>query len=103
MEVRFRRATNADRATAQRIVDGALREYGLHVVLEAGDIDLTDLEQHYDARGGRFELLETDDGEVAGVVGWRPASADVMELKKLYLTAHARGRGLGRKATAPGA
>jgi hypothetical protein len=37
MEVTFRRATNADGPIAQQIVDRALRDYGLHVVLEAGD------------------------------------------------------------------
>jgi len=98
MEVRFRRATNADCGIAQQVVDRALRDYGLHLVLELGDRDLADLEAHYDARGGQFELLETADGVVVGVVGWRPASDEVMELKKLYLTAAARGHGLGRRA-----
>jgi GNAT superfamily N-acetyltransferase len=98
MDVRFRRATNADCPIAQQVVDRALRDYGLHVVLERGDRDLADLEAHYDARGGRFELIETGEGEVVGVVGWRPASDEVVELKKLYLTAHARGHGLGRRA-----
>jgi len=98
MEVAFRRATNADREVAQRVVDRALREYGLCVVLDAGDRDLTDLEGHYDARGGRFELIEVSDGEVVGVVGWRQASDGVIELKKLYLAARARGHGVGRRA-----
>jgi GNAT superfamily N-acetyltransferase len=98
LEVTFRRATNADCAIVQQVVDRALREYGLHVILDAGDVDLTDLERHYDARGGRFELLEASDGDVVGVVGWRPAGESVVELKKLYLTARARGRGLGRRA-----
>lgn len=98
MEVTFRRATNADCAAAQQLVDGALRGYGLHLVLEAGDVDLTDLERHYDARGGCFELIEAAGGDVVGVVGWRPASDSVMELKKLYLAARARGHGLGRRA-----
>jgi len=98
MDVRFRRATNADCRIAQDIVDRALRDYGLHVVLERGDRDLADLEAHYDARGGRFELLETAAGEVVGVVGWRAAPDDVIELKKLYLVASARGHGLGRRA-----
>lgn len=100
MDISFRRATNADCGIAQRVVDAALREYGLHIVLDGGDRDLADLERHYDARGGRFELLERSDGEVLGVVGWRPADRGVIELKKLYLAAHARGQGLGRRALA---
>jgi putative acetyltransferase len=115
--VTFRRATNADVSAVQQLVDRALRDYGLSLVLDAGDIDLSDLEHHYDARGGRFELLESD-GALLGVVGWRPAAAtiaaaataatttttttgvpgDVIELKKLYLAGAARGQGLGRQA-----
>jgi GNAT superfamily N-acetyltransferase len=110
MEVAFRRATNRDCEVAQHIVDRALREYGLYVVLDAGDVDLTDLERHYDARGGGFELIEGAAGEPLGVVGWRAAGVGegvgvgvgegVIELKKLYLTAAARGRGVGRRAVA---
>ncbi len=50
MNVTFRRATNRDRTVVERVVDDALREYGLHVLLDASDVDLTDLEAHYDAR-----------------------------------------------------
>jgi GNAT superfamily N-acetyltransferase len=100
--VAFRRATNGDRQTAQQLVDGALREYGLHILLDTSDVDLTDLERYYDARGGRFEILESDGGEPLGVLGWRLANDDdgarVVELKKLYLARAARGRGLGRRA-----
>jgi GNAT superfamily N-acetyltransferase len=60
--------------------------------------NLTDLERHYDARGGRFEILEGPGGEPLGVVGWRLAGPEMCELKKLYLVAAARGRGLGRLA-----
>lgn len=105
MDVAFRRATRGDSPVALALVDRALRDYGLCAVPEAGDRDLTDLEQHYDARGGCFELIEAG-GEVVGVVGWRPAgggvgdgvSDGVIELKKLYLAASARGLGLGRRA-----
>jgi GNAT superfamily N-acetyltransferase len=100
MEVVFRRATNRDCEVAQHIVDRALRAYGLYVVLDAGDLDLTDLERHYDARGGGFEMIEGAAGEPLGVVGWRAAGEGVMELKKLYLTAAARGLGVGRRAVA---
>ena len=89
VEVAFRRATRRDSAVAMQLVDRALREYGLHAVPDAGDIDLTDLEHHYDARGGCFELIEAG-GEVIGVVGWRPAGDGVIELKKLYLASSAQ-------------
>ena len=97
MDIVFRRATRGDSPIAVQLVDRALRDYGLYAVPDAGDIDLTDLEQHYHARGGCFELIEAG-GEVVGVVGWRPAGDGVIELKKLYLTSSARGHGLGRRA-----
>lgn len=101
-DVEFRRATNGDRLIAEQLIDGALREYGLHVLPETSDIDLTDLEGHYDGRGGRFELLVSGGGDPLGVLGWRLAADDdgarVVELKKLYLAPAARGRGLGRRA-----
>ena len=97
MDIVFRRATRGDSAAALQLVDRALRDYGLYAVPDAGDIDLTDPEQHYDARGGCFELIEIG-GEIVGVIGWRPAGDGVIELKKLYLAASARGHGLGRRA-----
>jgi GNAT superfamily N-acetyltransferase len=99
MEVRFRRATNDDLEVVQQLVDRALRDYGMYALFEATDADLTDIERHYDAHGGCLEVLESG-GEVIGVLGWRPARDGVFELKKLYLRADARGRGLGRRAVA---
>jgi len=99
MDVAFRRATRRDSAAALQVVDRALHDYGMAALPETSDRDLADLEQHYDARGGCFELLELG-GEVVGVLGWRPAGDGVIELKKLYLLAAARGRGLGRRAVA---
>lgn len=97
MEPRFRRASNQDLALVQHIVDEALREHGLGVLLDSSDVDLTDIERHYDQRGGTFEIIETDGGAL-GVLGWRPTETGLCELKKLYLVAAARGRGVGRQA-----
>lgn len=99
MEVTFHRATNRDRAIAFQIVDQALRDHGMQALPETSDRDLADLEQHYDARGGGFELIRMGD-DVVGVLGWRPAADGVFELKKLYLLAGVRGHGVGRRAVA---
>ena len=97
-DVTFRRATNRDCAVATRVVDGALREYGLHAILDGGDVDLTDIDGYYNSRGGHFELLEDASGDVLGVLAWKSGGEGVVELKKLYLVPKARGRGLGRRA-----
>lgn len=46
-------------------------------MLDSSDVDLTDLERHYHARGGgRLELIEDATGTALVVVGWRaPAAA----------------------------
>jgi GNAT superfamily N-acetyltransferase len=93
----FRRASNRDRDAVHSLVDRALRDYGLHLLLDSSDADLMDLEQSYDARGGCLEFIEVA-GEPVGVLGRRPAANGVYELKKLYLTLAARGRGLGQRA-----
>ncbi|MBV9880769.1 MAG: GNAT family N-acetyltransferase [Gemmatirosa sp.] len=100
MDIVYRRATNHDRPVVHRLIDAALREYGLHLLLDTSDVDLNDIEAEYDARGGRFELIEDADGTMLGVLAWRPGGAGVVELKKLYLAPAARGRGLGRRALA---
>ena len=96
-EVTFRRATSADLPAVHAVVAAALGEYGLHLLLDSSDVDLTSVERHYDERGGRLEIIEGAAGEPLGILGWRPAG-EVMELKKLYLTRAARGRGIGRLA-----
>jgi putative acetyltransferase len=99
--VQFRRATNEDTEIAKRIVGDALGEHGLGLLLDTSDKDLGDLEAHYDARGGGFEIVFLVDDTThrampVGVLGWRPGGAGTLELKKIYLAPEARGRGLGR-------
>jgi ribosomal protein S18 acetylase RimI-like enzyme len=97
--VEFRRATNADCAIAQDIVREALGDHGLHILLDTSDKDLRDLEGHYDARGGAFELIYVAGrDEPIGVLGWRPGVNGTVELKKVYLRRSARGLGVGRIA-----
>ena len=97
--IEFRRATNADCAVAQDIVDEALGDHGLGILIETSDKDLLDLEGHYDARGGAFELIfVAGREEPIGVLGWRPGMDGTVELKKVYLRRSARGLGVGRVA-----
>jgi putative acetyltransferase len=97
--IEFWRATNADCAVAQAIVHEALADHGLGVLLDTSDKDLRDLEAHYDARGGAFELIYlAGRDEPIGVLGWRPGVDRTLELKKVYLRSSARGLGVGRIA-----
>ena len=84
--IEFRRATNADCSVAQDIVHEALGDHGLGILLDTSDKDLRDLEGHYDARGGAFELIfVAGRDEPIGVLGWRPGVNGTVELKKVYL------------------
>jgi GNAT superfamily N-acetyltransferase len=99
--IEFRRATNADSAVAQDIVREALGDHGLGLLLDTSDKDLRDLEAHYDARGGAFELIFVEGrDEPIGVLGWRPGMDGTVELKKVYLRRSARGLGVGGVAVA---
>jgi putative acetyltransferase len=95
----FRRATNADCSAAQAIVGEALGDHGMDLLLETSDKDLLDIEAHYDARGGAFELIHhPSSDEPVGVLGWRLGADGMVELKKIYLRRTARGLGIGRIA-----
>lgn len=91
-----RPATNADRAAVRALVAQVLAEYGLDSARGARDADLDDLEAHYWARGGRFDVLCDGAGRVVGSVGLLPLDATRAELRKMYLVPALRGQGHGR-------
>lgn len=78
------------------LVFGILDEYGLKPDVEGTDIDLFDIEAHYLNRGGVFEVLETETGEIVGTVGLFPIDDKTVELRKMYFAPSIRGRGLGK-------
>jgi putative acetyltransferase len=94
---RLRPATNADGTAVRELVFGVLREYGLKPDPADTDADLNDLEASYPARGGLFDVLETSDGRIVGSVGVYPLGPGVCELRKMYLSPPARGRGQGKR------
>jgi len=96
-EITIRSATNADCGRVQALVFGVLREYGLEPDLGGTDRDIADIEAHYIARGGVFELLEDADGTLLGTCGLYPMNAETVELRKMYFSQLLRGQGLGRK------
>lgn len=95
-DLTLRPATNADCAAVQSLVFGVLAEYGLQADPATTDADLFDLEGHYHQRGGCFDVVTDDQGNVIASVGLHPGEAGVCELRKMYVQAGQRGRGLGR-------
>lgn len=100
LNIHIRAATNADCARVQNLVFGVLREYGLEPNLCRTDSDIADIEAAYTERGGIFELLEDENGNLLGTVGLYPITNEKVELRKMYFAAHLRGKGYGKKTLA---
>jgi putative acetyltransferase len=96
-EILIRSATNADCERVQNLVFGILREYGLEPDLNGTDRDIADIEAHYTTRGGVFELIENEAGELLGTVGLYPINDETIELRKMYFAKAFRGQGFGKK------
>jgi putative acetyltransferase len=92
-----RSATNDDCERIQSLVFGVLGEYGLSPDTENTDRDISDIEKHYTARGGVFEIIETADGRLLGTIGLYPIDGVTVELRKMYFDRELRGRGWGKR------
>ena len=99
-QIFVREASNEDGERVQTLVFGVLREYGLAPDLEGTDRDIADIEAHYIDRGGAFELIEDEQGNLLGTCGLYPMNDETIELRKMYFSKALRGRGLGRKTLA---
>lgn len=86
-----------DAAAVREVVFGVLAEFGLAPDHAATDVDLSDIERHYRARGGEFWVVEDGRGRIVGTCGlWLdPEDPARAELRKMYLRPDWRGRGLG--------
>ncbi len=96
MFIRSATNTDADAEAIRTLVFGVLAEYGLLAEHEGVDADLSDIEGNYIARGGLFDLVFDDAGQIIGTVGLYPRGDGVAELRKMYLVKYARSRGLGK-------
>ncbi|MBS1794350.1 MAG: GNAT family N-acetyltransferase [Acidobacteria bacterium] len=95
--IKIRPASNADCLAVQALVFAILREYGLKPDLDGTDRDIADIEAHYTARGGLFELIEDERGNLLGTVGLYPIDDETVELRKMYFAPVLRGRGVGKE------
>lgn len=95
-EISFRGATNADCEKVQNLVFGVLAEYHLQPDPQSTDSDLSDIEKNYIDRGGVFEILEDQTGNMLGTAGLFPIDAETIELRKMYFDKSLRGKGFGK-------
>src|SRR5688500_8964550 len=93
----LRAATNADGEAVRGLVFAVLREHGLTPDPAGTDADLHDLEASYTRAGGSFDVLVDGAGAVIGTVGLTPHGEGCCEMRKMYLSAAHRGRGLGKR------
>lgn len=88
------RANNSYTTVMKQLVFDVLVEYGL----KPGAIDfcLDDVEKHYFERGGYFVVILDENAKVVATGGLYPLENGSLELRKMYLLAANRGKGLGQ-------
>ena len=88
-----------DASAVRELVLGVLEEFGLAPDHAATDVDLSDVERHYQTPGGEFWVVEDGRGRIVGTCGLWPDPEDPArcELRKMYLRPDWRGRGLGKQ------
>lgn len=85
----------ADRDEAAAVIGQVLTEYGLGWEPSGADIDVVQVETHY--QDGEFWVVEQN-GTVVGTAAYYPIERgeQAVEIRKMYLLPAARGQGLGR-------
>ncbi|MBR7089499.1 MAG: GNAT family N-acetyltransferase [Lachnospiraceae bacterium] len=94
----IREITEADNAAVAALVRDNLEAVGLDIPGTAYfDEGLDHLSDFYGKENAKYYVLESDDGEVIGGIGFAgfDAMKDTAELQKLYLKDSAKGSGLG--------
>ena len=93
-----RRARRSDEAAIRELVFAILEfEYALRPDPAKTDLDLFDLEAHYFARGGMFDVVADPSGRIVGCCGSYATREDAVELRKMYVHRDLRGQGVGRR------
>lgn len=84
-----------DREAAAALIGQVLTDYGLGWEPEGADIDVVQIDQHY--QEGEFWVVEQA-GTVVGTAAYYPIARgeQAVEIRKMYLLPVARGQGLGR-------
>ena len=93
--MRVRAYAPGDRDAVLELVAAVLVEYGFAANVGGVQRDLAEVERGYGGARAGFWVAD-DDGAIAGTVAIRPKEGDTCELKRVYVSKSARGRGIGR-------
>jgi len=94
---KLRSANEKDGEAIRRLVFDVLLEHGLRPDPDGTDADLKNVVESYQMRGGLFDVLIDEGGEIVGTVGLFAVTSDRCELRKMYLARRARKRGHGKR------
>ena len=91
----YRSADSRDSEAIKLILKRSFAEYKIQLPENYSFSDIENLEEVYLDSGGEFTVLLRDQ-TIIGFFALLPAENNQVELKRLYLTAAERGRGLGK-------
>jgi putative acetyltransferase len=93
---RIRSATPDDEAGILAVIEGVFAEYGFIFDPRADFPDILSFDASYGETGAAFFVVE-EEGRIAGTIAIALHPPVAAEIKRLYVRAGARGRGLGRE------
>ena len=96
--LKYREITEADNAAVAALVRDNLKQFGLDIPGTVYfDAVLDHLSDYYGNNERRYFVIEDDNGEVIGGIGYDrfEPMKDAAELQKLYLKDSAKGSGIG--------
>ncbi len=87
----------SDRTSTAEVIKTVLEEYGLPWQPKSADRDVIEIESAYVETGGEFWVVEKN-STIVGTAAYQPISRgqNAVEIRKMYLLAEVRGKGLGK-------
>lgn len=94
-DITYRRALNSDSGAIQNILEATFKEYKINLPDNYSFSDIENPEEEYLSANGEFIVILREQN-IIGFFALLPSSNKRIELKRLYLIASERGRGLGK-------
>lgn len=96
--MQLRKATDADAQGLIDLIGGIFSEYdGVFLEPEGLDADLQAYASYIAELGGEAFVIDGEDGSLLACVSYAPLEGDRYQLKRIYLSRHLRGGGMGLK------